>query len=477
MTNKKKAKQATNRKAQDHTPRRSYSLPLALSKKQFNALAKEPFQVIHLKLVEPFVRDGQEYWWCVQPIKFTPEGKIVFAGDNVICRDEAEADATQQNLVTLYKREEEMRLRAEAERPIPGETRGMVYVVEVHSITAEGTPLSSILAQGKNSTVSSESPLPDAAIVDVGNLYWKGGDNSGQAMKAVITKSVHTVNAFRLVRYTDPIQTDGRTFRYGVEYAQFAEYSPKSEVLRVMERCLVATEAEAMAMMKQKEIDAPKLRARLLNEPVKSAEELKEEATINTIQAMANGAHDLAAKERHLKRIEAIRGAQRERTRLAAEAAAEQARDRAAEVKAFNILMDENFPTVAKVKAELKVANLQPSPEYWENIRRAMKIDCARLGISSPFNHFVMDDKFTLDVTKALKSKSPIKPDQVTAVLNWVSKDYQAMKEEEWTADVAEKIRAPVKPSGLGKTISQKFGLKSKLKGRPETESGKNSKG
>ncbi len=240
-----------------------------------------------------------------------------------------------------------------------------------------------------------------------------------------------------------------------------------------MERELFPTEETALKRYQQREIEAPKLRARLLNEPVKSAEEIKEHGTIRQIQALADGAHDPAAKRRHLERIEEIRVVQKERTRLAAEAAAEQARQRAAEIEAFNLLMDDNFPAVAKVKAELKAANLQPTPEYWENVRRAMKIDCARLGIPSPFNQFAMDDKFAVDVTKALKSKSPLKPDQVTAVLNWVSKDYQSMKEAEWTAQVAEQIKAPGNAGGLGKTISTKFGLKSKLKGRPETESGK----
>jgi hypothetical protein len=58
-------------------------------------------------------------------------------------------------------------------------------------------------------------------------------------------------------------------------------------------------------------------------------------------------------------------------------------------------------------------------------------------------------------------------------VMNWFGK-YESMPEKKRTADVAKKIKSPVKPAGLGKTVSKKFGLKSKLKGRPETESGKN---
>ena len=105
-----------------------------------------------------------------------------------------------------------------------------------------------------------------------------------------------------------------------------------------------------------------------------------------------------------------------------------------------------------------------------------MRVDCARLGIVSPFNNFALDGALAKRVARAMQARSPAKPEQIEAVLNWIARDYQTMREKDWTAEISKRINAPVKSAGLGETISKKFGLKSKLKGRPEMETDKNGK-
>ena len=131
----------------------------------------------------------------------------------------------------------------------------------------------------------------------------------------------------------------------------------------------------------------------------------------------------------------------------------------------------------AEVKGRGNAVTEAQMPAHVEELKRAMRIDCARLGLTSPFHQLVMDDELTVKVANALKAKSPVKADQIEAVLSWFSRGYEKMTEKEWAAEVARQTNIPVSPAGLGKTISKKFGLKSKLKGRPETGSGKNGEG
>jgi hypothetical protein len=449
---------------QESLPVVPYSVNLKVSEEAYRRLMNSPGVVMKMRLDRPVRFGGVTYRWFVHPVKLVPDGPPVDLGQQTFCRDEAEALAEEKRWLSRIREQEEERVRAERERPIPGKTVKGIGVVDAQKITVRGTPISLLKHYVSLPKCRSALDELDPPFVDAGNCYWPGN-----AMKAVITRVAKTTEAFRIVEFDAPVQVVEGMFNCAVEYAEF---EPAWKVIRVMERWLCATKSDAMRVMSEKEKLIPKLRAQKLNEPAPSPEDVRDEQIIGEIQKMADKAHDPVARARHLKRIEEIRAAQKERKRVAAAAEAERAKLKREKEAVLHQLLAEYYPNVEKLKRQNNGIG-KVTPEYAEQLKRAMRIDSARLGIPSPCNPASNNDQFVLDVAKAIQAKSPFKPEQAHAVLNWFGK-YEHLPEKRWTADVAKSLDVKVKPAGLGKTISKKFGLKSKLKGRPETESGKN---
>jgi hypothetical protein len=426
-----------------------------------------------MKLDKPIERNGEKFGWFVYPVKFTPMGKTVNLGKQIFCRNEIETNAERDRLLAMFKQEQEDRKRAETERPIPGEVLKTVEVIRGQELRIEAIPVS-ILPHVKGADVSASELPPDEPFIDIVHAYWRGADGSGQAALSVARDAHEFIKVFRLIRYARPVEHDGKLFSFGVE---LAECDVQLNALRVTERHFCATHQEAEESFKEKQAEAPKLRAVLLQQLPKSPQEQQECVQIQQVQALADKTHAPAAKAGHLKVISRIRDQQRERQRIKMEADEEKARLEKQQHAAFALLIGQYFPTVKEVKARMKVVAGREVPEWKEELRRAMRVDCARLGIVSPFNNFALDGALAEEVARAMQAKSPVKPDQVEAVLNWIANGYEAMPEEEWTAEVANHINLRVSPAGLAKTISKKFGLKSKLKGRPVAKSGKTAAG
>ena len=170
---------------------------LRFTREQFAVCIKLPGFVVKQRLDKPIESEGIKHPWLVHPVRLTPDGKLEQLGLPIRCRDETEANEQQAIWIEHFKqaeaRREARRKRDEAERPILGRTLGMVGVAKTERITTTGIPLSQLLTQPKSSSISSATPPPDAPFVAVGNVYWKGGDGSSQAMKAAITQPVHNV--------------------------------------------------------------------------------------------------------------------------------------------------------------------------------------------------------------------------------------------------------------------------------------------
>jgi hypothetical protein len=136
----------------------------------------------------------------------------------------------------------------------------------------------------------------------------------------------------------------------------------------------------------------------------------------------------------------------------------------AAHRQAVAQLARELFPDAHAVK---------PGPHFQKEFAKAMNRDCSRLGIDAAFATGELAHAEILTLARAIKAKSPHKPAQAEAVLNWLAAKYCDKPESQWTAAVAEKVKGsgakPVKSGGLARTIRSKFKLKSTLTGCPET--------
>ena len=427
-----------------------------------------------MQMAKPIKRAGEEFGWFVHPVKFMPDGPPKNLGVQLFCRDEEEAKFERDKIIAHFRKREEDRKKEEAERPIAGEVLKSFEVGKGRAMTIEAIPVR-VLPMATGAQIPASELPPDKPLVDIVHASWRGADGSSQAALSLVREKHEFMDMVRLIRYDQPVEKDGKLFAFGLEWAN-CELNGTAR--RVKFRRLFATEAEADAKFQNTQRDTPLLRKWVAEKAQEgSAQERQEAERIRQLQSLADKTHSPEAKKRHLAVIENIRAEQRERARVQAEAAAEKERLQREHDKAVHQLINEYFPTVAEVKGRFKAVTEAQMPAHVEELKRAMRIDCARLGVISPFHQLVMDDELTVKVANALKAKSPVKADQIEAVLNWFSRGYEKMTEKEWTAEVARQTNIPVSPAGLGKTISKKFGLKSKLKGRPETESGKNGEG
>jgi hypothetical protein len=453
----------TNRKhsqSSDALPQISYSLNLRVTAAQLKALSEEPSVVI-VRLEKPVERNGEKFDWFVHAFQLTPDGKPIELSKQIFCRNETEADREQKRLLAEFKKEKEDRERKERERPLPGVVLKVVRLIRGRSLRMDAIPISLLPHVTGTSIPASELPA-DKPFIDVGHAYFKGADGSGQAALSIIRETHEFVQVIRLIRYDSKVEQSGIQSSIGVE---FAECDLELNALRVMNRWLCLAEKQGHELLKEKERE---IRARIQTKQGKTEREHRMAEQIRQIQVLADKALDSKAKAAHLRRIAAIRAEQQALGADRAKAEAEQARIQNEQHSAFGKLIRENFPEVSKVKAQMKGCLPEEMPRWKEQLRRAMRIDSARLGIVSPFNDFSLDGALAKEVAKAMDAKSPVKPDQIAAVLNWMAKGYDSMREEDWTADVSKQIKRPVNKAGLKRTISKKFGLKSKLKGRTE---------
>lgn len=451
-----------------------YQLSLDVTAEKLAALYKEPVLVVMMRMDKPITRAGEEFGWFVHPVRLMPDGPPRNLGLQIFCRDEEEAKFERQKILADFRKREEDRKKDESERPIAGEVLKSFETGKGRAMTIEAIPVTELTKATGVQLPASELP-PDEPLVDIVHAKWQGADGSSQAALSLVREKYEYMDVVRLIRYDKPVEYDGKLFAFGVEWAK-CELNGMAR--RVKVRGLFVSEAEANAKFEKTQREVPQLRRAVTKMQQEGSKQEREEAArIRQLQALADKTHSTEAKKRHLALIETIRSEQRERARVKTEAAAGEERLQREHDKAVQRLINEYFPTVAEVKGRFKAMTEAQMPVLVEELKRAMRVDCARLGVISPFHQMVVDDELAVKVANALKAKSPVKADQIEAVLNWFNRGYENMPEKEWTAEVARQTNLPVNPGGLGKTISNKFGLKSKLKGRPETGSGKNGEG
>jgi hypothetical protein len=168
-----------------------------------------------------------------------------------------------------------------------------------------------------------------------------------------------------------------------------------------------------------------------------------------------------ANKSRYLAQITALETESRQQAELKCTGATLNRADAdAAHNQAVTQLVRELFPNAASVKS---------GPEFQKRFARAMNCDYARLGVNIRFETGEFSPAEIVDLARAINAKSPHKPAQAEAVLNWLAKEYCNTPESQWTATVAKKAPG-TKPGGLARTIRGKFKLKSNIGGRPEKQ-------
>src|SRR5437763_115257 len=143
MTRKKKDQKHSGKgNGSDLGPALPYRLTFKLTERERAALFKEPALVVVVRLDKTVERNGEKFGWFVHPVKITSTGDCVNLGKQILCHDEAEANAVRKSLLALFKREEEARQREEAERPIPGDTLKTLQVIGGKSLRITVIPIS-----------------------------------------------------------------------------------------------------------------------------------------------------------------------------------------------------------------------------------------------------------------------------------------------------------------------------------------------
>ena len=421
-----------------------------------------------LPLVPIIEKDGKKFPFVVLPVGVAEDLQLKQNGQDIICRDEAEAHETAKLLVEKARQQL-------AEKPTLCNVLEIVEIIRGDEILVNIIPLTGLpKASGQSPAV--ENLPPDKDFLDIGHAHWKQPDGSVNAGLTTIREHTPFIEAYRLCRYHQPYLADEKLWPYGVERIRMKEDRTVTEVC-CGERWLFDTEAEARDCFSKCKSGISDERNLLLNRPQKTAQEQQEDWRLEQIQKFIDAAHDPQSKSAHQRHKQEILDARSERERERAETRrlAEQSEGALAHSRA--ILFAKLFPDFHAAKARRKNYPSADLSRWKEEMRRALAVDCRRLKIPSPFNHhFTTDDEFVKRLTAAQKAKSPARAEDIEAVLNWVAKGYAEMKPE----DVAEKISdvagCKLNPVNFKRHRTRKLRLFAKHKGRFETEAGDNSK-
>jgi hypothetical protein len=413
------------------------------------------------EVIPPIQKDGNTFTFVVLPVKVDQNLKLQQMGRGIVlCQNEAQARETAKNL------NDEI-LRQQPEPAAPCDVLESVEIIRGHEIVVDIIPLPS-LPQAAGQSGSVEEIPPDREFLDIGHAHWKQPDGTVNAGLTTIREHTSFVESYRLCKYHQPYPSDGKLWPYGVERIRNAENGTEIEV-EYGNRWLFATEIEAHQNFEERKTGIHKEREKLLNRPQKTQQELLEDRQLEQIQAYIDRAGDQQTKAAHQRQKQVILDARRDRENELGQARCVRERSEAETAHAREILFAELFPDLHKVKAQRERSPPADLHQWKEKMRRALKIDCRRLKIPSPFNEFIVTDELVHRLNAARKAKSPARAEDIEVVLNWVAKGYANMKQSE----VAKRVSPqPVDPKNFGKRLTRKFRLRSKLKGRPETQVG-----
>lgn len=409
-----------------------------------------------LPLIPTIERDGEKFPYMVIRVEVTNDLEFKPTDERLLCRNEGEARENAKRLC-------EERNRAEAEKPTPCDVLEVAELIRGQEATVRVLPISQLPKfAGKAEAV--ENKEPDHDFLDIGHVHWEQPGVGVEAGLGTILEHDHFIEAYRLCKYHEPYPMHGALWPFGVECVEMKEDGTVKEV-RFGKRWVRNTEEEARAVFEKLKAGIPRERDALLNGPKKSKEEKREDGQLEQIQKLIAAARDRqtrAAHERHRQKILDVRRAREQAQAEASQRTEQQEKERTA---AQEKLFEELFPNLHAVKARLKDCRLEDVPDWKDQMRRALKIDCRRLKISSPFNQFIVTDDLVQQLNAARKAKSPARAEDIEVVLNWAAKRYAEMPQ----AKIARLVSShSVNPASFGKRLTRKFGLKSNLKGRPQ---------
>lgn len=417
-----------------------------------------------LPLVPPIEKDGETFPFVVLPVEVTEDLQVRQNGQDIICRNEAEARETAKLLAEKARQQL-------AEKPTACDVLEIAEIIRGEEISVNIIPLS-ILLKAASQPRSIENPPPDKDFLDIGHAHWKQPDGNVNAGLTTIHEHTPFIEAYRLCRYHQQFVADEKPWPYGVERIRMKE---DKDVMEVCDgkRWLFDRETEARAHFSKCKAGIPEERNRLLNRPRKTAHEQQEDWQLEQIQKLIDTAHDSESKAAHQRRKHEILAARSERERECAEARRVAEQSEAALARSREILFAELFPDFHAVKARLRNCPSDDLSKWKEEMRRALKVDCRRLKIPSPFNHhFTIDDEFVKRLTAAQRAKSPARAEDIEAVLNWAAKGYEEMKPEAVAEKISDVAGCELDPANFKRRRSRKFRLFAKHKGRCETEAG-----
>lgn len=417
-----------------------------------------------LPLVPPIEKDGEKFPFVVLPVEVTEDLQIKQNGQDIICRNEAEARETAKLLVEKTRQQL-------AEKPTPCDVLEMVEIIRGNEILVNIIPLTT-LPKAASQSLPVENLPPDKDFLDIGHAHWKQPDGSVNAGLTTIREHTPFIEAYRLCRYHQPYSADEKLWPYGVERIRMKEDKTVTEVC-YGKRWLFDTEAEARDRFNKCKAGIPDERNLLLNRPRKTAQEQQEDWRLEQIQHLIDAAHDPQSKAAHQRHKQEILDARRERERQRAEARRLTEESEAALAHSREILFADLFPDFHAAKASRTNYPSDDLSKWKEEMRRALAVDCRRLKIPSPFNHhFTTDDEFVKRLTAAQKAKTPARAEDIEAVLNWAAKGYAEMKPENVAEKISHVADCKLNPVNFKRRRTRKFRLFAKHKGRFETEAG-----
>jgi hypothetical protein len=415
-----------------------------------------------MPLPSPIKKDGEIWSFVVVPVAVTDDLQMKQNGQDILCRNEAEAHQIAKSLVEKIQRQL-------AEQPTPCDVLEIVEIIHGDEILVDIIPLTTLPeASGQSGAVEDASPDPD--FLDIGHSHWAQPDGSFNAGLTTIREHSHFIEAYRLCRYHQPYPANNNLWCYGVERIRMKLDGTVSAVC-YGKRWLYNTEIEAREMFTKCKAGIPQECDTLLNRPQKSAQARLEDHQLTEIQGLIDRAHDPVAKGAHLRRKQEILQARREGERAIVQNGPDVSE--AENMRSREILFSELFPDFHALKARIKHCTPGDFPKWKEEMRRALAIDCRRLKIPSPFkHHFTIDDEFVRRLTAARSAKSPARAEDIEAVLNWASKGYDQMRSQAVAEAISVATGSKLNPVNFKRRRARKLRLFSKKTGRHETEPG-----
>lgn len=251
------------------------------------------------------------------------------------------------------------------------------------------------------------------------SVEWKSGFAMG-----VVSDYRSVVPALRSIKYKPAFKDEGRRYPWGVEAVELAE--DKKTLLRIVERRLFKTEAEAKACLAKWSLEITAKQNQLMTT-------LKRDAT----RKVGTDEQDM-----HAARQKVLR---------------------------------EQYPNTFKALDALPQPNDKARPDAIERSLKAFTVDTVRLHKPSKLDaikHFQgnPDLALILEIAKAHKAKSPIDPVDCELAAYWLSKGYDKMSRKEYTRVINAKTGANLTPEAMERRRYAKLGLMTKKLGGPPTK-------